>query len=65
MIQEFLIYKGYIYNKVGDVGSILKACPFCNTQFFTKEQRKIYCSNVCKTRAYRKRQKSIQRIRVI
>jgi hypothetical protein len=57
MIEEFLVYKGFIYKKVGDLGCIVKACSFCNMQFFTKEQRKMYCSNVCKTRAYRDRHK--------
>jgi len=57
MIEEFLIYKSFIYKKVGDIGSIVKACPACKKQFFTKEQRKIYCSNACKSKAFRYRNK--------
>ena len=40
MIDEFITYKGFIYKKIGQLGSILKQCPNCNAQFFTKEQRK-------------------------
>ena len=55
MIEEFITLNGFIYKKVGDIGSMLKACPHCDKQFFTKEQRKIYCCNACKTRAHRAR----------
>ncbi len=55
MIEEFITFNGFIYKKVGDIGSMLKACPHCHKQFFTKEQRKIYCCNACKTRNHRAR----------
>jgi hypothetical protein len=56
MIEEFLTFNGFIYKKVADVNSIFKICPHCHNHFFTKEQRKIYCSGACKTRAHRDRQ---------
>ncbi len=53
--DEFLIINNKIYKCVGSMGSMLKSCPHCGDKFFTKEQRKIYCSGACKTRAYRDR----------
>ena len=53
LIEEFITYKGHIYKKVADVNSMIKVCPYCGTQFFTKEQRKIYCCGACKTRSSR------------
>ena len=53
-IEEFLVYKQSIYKKVGVVGSLIKNCQNCNQQFFTKEQRKKYCTNACKTAYWRK-----------
>ena len=55
MIEEFITLNGFIYKKVGDIGSILKNCNHCNKPFFTKEQRKKYCCNACRTKAYRAR----------
>tara|TARA_R100000773_G_scaffold24344_1_gene21429 strand:+ start:95 stop:271 length:177 start_codon:yes stop_codon:yes gene_type:complete len=54
MIEEFITYKGFVYKKVGVMDSIIKQCPNCNKQFFTKEQRKKYCNNLCKTQYWRK-----------
>ena len=54
MIEEFITYKGCIYKKIGELGCIIKQCPNCNKQFFTKEQRKKYCRNACKTEYWRK-----------
>ena len=48
MIEEFITYKGFVYKKVGVMDSIIKQCPNCNKQFFTKEQRKKYCNNLCR-----------------
>ena len=53
--DEFIIVNNGIYKRVGEMGSMLKSCPHCGDKFFTKEQRKIYCSGACKTRAYRDR----------
>tara|TARA_B100000609_G_C17160489_1_gene405899 strand:- start:272 stop:442 length:171 start_codon:yes stop_codon:yes gene_type:complete len=53
MIEEFITFNGFIYKKVGDIGSMLKTCPTCYKEFFTKEQRKIYCCNACKTKNHR------------
>ncbi len=54
MIEEFITYKGSVYKKIGEMGSIIKQCRNCNKQFFTKEQRKKYCCNSCKTQFWRK-----------
>ena len=58
MIEEFITYKGCIYKKIGELGCIIKQCPNCNRQFFTKEQRKKYCCNACKTEYWRKKHKN-------
>ena len=34
-------------------GILVKDCPVCGITFNTKEQRKIYCSNACKTKSCR------------
>tara|TARA_R100000231_G_scaffold102156_1_gene75942 strand:- start:754 stop:966 length:213 start_codon:yes stop_codon:yes gene_type:complete len=52
-IEEFITYKGFIYKKVGEIGSMIKHCPNCKSDFFTKEQRQIYCSTDCKNRYYK------------
>ena len=56
MIEEFITYNGFIYKKVADVNSLIKMCPNCGTQYFTKEQRQIFCSNRCKTQNHRAKQ---------
>ena len=56
MIEEFITYNGFIYKKVADVNSMIKMCPNCGTQYFTKEQRQIFCSNRCKTQNHRAKQ---------
>jgi|TARA_R100000426_G_scaffold68955_1_gene48000 ribosomal protein L37AE/L43A len=55
-IEEFITYKGCIYKKVCDVNSLIKICPNCKKQYFTKEQRQIYCCGTCKTQAFRAKQ---------
>ena len=34
-------------------GILVKDCPICGITFNTLEQRKIYCSNACKTKSCR------------
>ena len=36
-----------------EIGILVRDCPVCGTTFHTLEQRKIYCSNACKTRSCR------------
>lgn len=55
-IEEFITYKGFIYKKVADVNSLIKICPNCQKQYFTKEQRQIFCCGKCKTQAFRAKQ---------
>lgn len=55
-VEEFITYKGCIYKKVGDVNALIKMCPNCRKQYFTKEQRQIYCCGTCKTQAFRAKQ---------
>ena len=38
-----------------EVGILVRNCPVCGTTFNTLEQRKIYCSNACKTKSCRER----------
>ena len=35
---------------------MIKMCPNCKKQYFTKEQRQIFCSAKCKTQFYRAKQ---------
>ena len=34
-------------------GVLIRVCPICSTSFNTLEQRRIYCSNACKTKSCR------------
>tara|TARA_B100001093_G_scaffold178543_1_gene171107 strand:+ start:1199 stop:1402 length:204 start_codon:yes stop_codon:yes gene_type:complete len=56
LIEEFITYNGFIYKKVADINSMIKMCPNCKKQYFTKEQRQIFCSAKCKTQFYRAKQ---------
>ncbi len=38
-----------------ELGILVRNCPVCGTRFNTLEQRKIYCSNACKTKSCRER----------
>ena len=38
-----------------ELGILVRDCPVCGTRFNTLEQRKIYCSNACKTKSCRER----------
>jgi len=38
-----------------EIGILVRDCPVCGTTFNTLEQRKIYCSNACKTKSCRER----------
>ena len=58
LIEEFITYNGFIYKKVADVNSLIKICPNCGTQYFTKEQRQIFCSARCKMQNHRAKQLS-------
>ena len=36
-----------------NTGILKRVCPVCSTPFDTLEQRRIYCSNACKTKSCR------------
>ena len=38
-----------------EFGILVRDCPVCGSRFKTLEQRKIYCSNACKTKSCRER----------
>jgi len=52
-IEEFITYKGHIYKRMSETNSMLNVCPNCNKQYFTKEQRRIFCCDKCKMQFHR------------
>tara|TARA_R100000353_G_scaffold5805_1_gene7954 strand:- start:380 stop:580 length:201 start_codon:yes stop_codon:yes gene_type:complete len=57
MSEEYIVHNDAIYKKVTDLNALVKHCKFCDKAFYTREQRKIYCSVSCKSKAWRKSQK--------